>query len=136
MNESKGIVNQLRDRDLTHDTLEPAMSNFVALLVEDDAFLRETMAEALKAENYAVVECSTAEAAELVVASTGNELKALITDHNLAGKMTGVELASYARNRYPALNIIVISGRMVPPLPANVLFLQKPFLPSALLGVM
>ena len=56
------------------------MSNFVALVVEDDPLQREVMADLLKDEGLEVVECSTAEAAELVLVSTGTELKALVTD--------------------------------------------------------
>ena len=62
------------------------MSNFVALVVEDDPLQREVMADLLKDEGLEVVECSTAEAAELVLVSTGTELKALVTDINLAGR--------------------------------------------------
>jgi CheY-like chemotaxis protein len=61
------------------------MSKFVTLLVEDDAFQREILADVLKEEGFEVVECATAEAAELIVASSGTELRALIADHNLAG---------------------------------------------------
>jgi CheY-like chemotaxis protein len=75
------------------------MSNFVTLLVEDDAFQREVLADVLKDEGFEVIECTTAEAAELIIASTGTELQALITDQNLAGKMSGAELAHYARCR-------------------------------------
>lgn len=46
------------------------MSKFVTLLVEDDEFQREVLADILKDEGYEVIECTTAEAAELVVAST------------------------------------------------------------------
>ncbi|QHO74620.1 hypothetical protein ACH79_20240 [Bradyrhizobium sp. CCBAU 051011] len=72
------------------------MSNFVTLLVEDDALQREVLADVLKDEGFEVIECTTAESAELIIASTGTELQALITDHNLAGKMSGAELAHYA----------------------------------------
>ena len=86
------------------------MSNFVTLLVEDDALQREVMADLLKDGGFEVVECTTAEAAELIVASTGAELQALVADQNLAGDMSGGDLARYARGRHPRLNIIVISG--------------------------
>jgi CheY-like chemotaxis protein len=56
------------------------MSNFVTLLVEDDAFQREVLAHVLKDEGFEVIECTTGEAAELIVASTGTELQALVTD--------------------------------------------------------
>lgn len=80
------------------------MSNFVALVVEDDALQREVVTELLRDNGLEVVECSTAEAAELVLASTGTELLALVTDVNLAGEMSGVELAEYAKRRFPRPN--------------------------------
>jgi CheY-like chemotaxis protein len=109
------------------------MSKYVMLLVEDDLLQREVISELLKDEGYEVVECATAEAAELIVASTGTELRALITDNNLAGNMTGVELAQYARERHPRLNIVVTSGKEALRLPKNAKFLRKPFPPPELL---
>jgi DNA-binding NtrC family response regulator len=109
------------------------MSQFVTLLVEDDALQREVMAELLQDQGFEVVECSTAEAAELIVATSGTELRALITDNGLAGTMSGVELAEYARRKYPQMNIIVMSGKQVKRLPAHTTFLQKPFAPMLLL---
>ena len=111
------------------------MSNFVILLVEDDAFQREELADVLRDEGFEVIECTTAEAAELIIASTGNELQALITDHNLAGKMPGVELAHYARRLYPHMNIVIMSGTTVTPMPVGTAFLRKPFPPERLLGM-
>ncbi|MET4296768.1 CheY-like chemotaxis protein [Bradyrhizobium sp. LB8.2] len=110
------------------------MSNFVMLLVEDDSLQREVLSDLLKDEGFEVVECATAEAAELIVASTGNELRALITDHNLAGRMTGLELAKYARGVCPGLNIVLMSGTLMAPLPSGTTFLHKPFSPAHLLA--
>ncbi|WP_065755888.1 response regulator [Bradyrhizobium paxllaeri] len=109
------------------------MSNFVVLLVEDDAFQREAVAELLKDEGFEVIECTTAEAAELIIASTGTELQALVTDHKLAGAMSGAALAQYARRRHPQLNIVIMSGTTVQPMPVDTTFLQKPFVPARLL---
>ena len=81
--------------------------NFTALVVEDDTLQREALAELLKDEGLEVVECTSAEAAELVVASTGLELKALITDVSLSGEMSGVELAQYTKRRFPHINLSV-----------------------------
>jgi CheY-like chemotaxis protein len=61
------------------------MSNFVALIVEDDPFQRECLADILKNEGLEVVECANAAAAELVLASTGPDLRALVTDVELGG---------------------------------------------------
>ena len=111
------------------------MSNFVTLLVEDDALQREVLADVLKDEGFEVIECTTGETAELIIASTGTELQALITDHNLAGKMSGAELAHYARGRHPHLNIVIMSGTTVNPMPVGTAFLRKPFSPERLLDM-
>ena len=111
------------------------MSNFVTLLVEDDASQREVLADVLKDEGFEVIECTTAESAELIIASTGTELQALITDHNLAGKMSGAELAHYARLRHPHMNIIIMSSTTVNGRPVGTAFLRKPFPPERLLDM-
>jgi hypothetical protein len=61
-----------------------------------------------------VVECASAEAAEFVLVSTGTELRALVTDVNLAGDMSGVELAQYAKRKFPRLNVVMVSGKGPP----------------------
>jgi DNA-binding NtrC family response regulator len=109
------------------------MSNFIVLLVEDDMFQREVLAYLLKDEGFEVIECTTAEAAELIIATTGTELRAIVTDNNLAGAMSGAALASYARRRHPDMTIVIMSGTIVKPMPANATFLQKPFAPERLL---
>ena len=109
------------------------MSNFVTLLVEDDAFQREMLADVLKDEGFEVIECTTAESAELIIASTGTELQALVTDNNLAGAMSGAELAQCASCRHPKMNIIIISDMTVNHVPVNATVLQKPFTAEQLL---
>jgi DNA-binding NtrC family response regulator len=109
------------------------MSNFMALLVEDDTFQREILADVLKDEGFEVIECTTAEAAELIIASTGTELQALVTDNNLAGAMSGTQLAHYASCRHPQMNIIIMSGKTVNHIPVNATFFQKPFTAEQLL---
>ena len=49
--------------------------------------------------------------------------------------MSGIELAGYARRKFPDMNIIVISGEEKPPLPVSINFLQKPFPLSTLLNI-
>jgi CheY-like chemotaxis protein len=80
---------------------EAMMSNFVTLIVEDDPFQRECLADLLKSEGLEVVECANAAVAELVLASTGPDLRALVTDVELGGEMSGVELAQYAKRKFP-----------------------------------
>ena len=93
------------------------MSNFLILIVEDDPFHRDALAHLLKSEGLEVLECANGEVAELVLATTGAELRALVTDIELGGKMSGVDLAQYAKRRLPGLNVVMVSGQGPPTLP-------------------
>ncbi|MBT1514327.1 response regulator [Bradyrhizobium sp. SRL28] len=103
------------------------MSKFVALVVEDDTFQREILAELLRSEGLEVVECATGAVAELVLVSTGTELRALVIDVELGEGPSGLELAQYAKRKFPALNVVIISGRDPPYVPQDALFLMKPY---------
>jgi len=102
--------------------------------VEDDPLQRAFLADLLKEQGLEVVECASAEAAELVLVSTGTELRALVTDVNLAGDMSGVELAQYAKRKFPRLNVVMVSGKGPPFIPQDTRFLMKPYLPDELLA--
>jgi DNA-binding NtrC family response regulator len=108
------------------------MSNFVALIVEDDPFQRECLADLLKSEGLEVVECANAAVAELVLASTGPDLRALVTDVELGGE-SGAELAQYAKRKLPDLNVVMVSGHGPPDVPHDTHFLMKPYEPQQLL---
>lgn len=98
----------------------------IAVVVEDDPFQADQITELLEAHNMLVVRCDDAEAAELVVARTGLELELLVTDVELAGEKTGLDLALFAREKFPGLKIVVMSGRKRE-VPQGVIFLEKPW---------
>jgi DNA-binding NtrC family response regulator len=127
---------QIRTFRIGKNILEVRMAKFVTLLVEDDALQREMMAVVLQREGFEVIECATAEAAEVIVATAGRELRALIADHDLSGAMSGVELADYARSSHPRMNIIITSGSQLNCIPIDAKFLRKPFTPAALLNAL
>lgn len=107
-----------------------------ALVVEDDPYLRETVCLILEEviDDLQFVECATAEAAVAVLDRKGSEIDLLITDIQLAGIMTGVELAHIARRRFSKIHIIVTSGRVKPnALPRDAAFLPKPWRPLELI---
>jgi two-component system cell cycle response regulator CpdR len=100
----------------------------IALIVEDDPMQREMIALLLEESEYDVIQCESAEAAELVLEKCSNSLALLMTDVNLAGRMNGVELAHVARQRNPGLDVVVTSGRkLAQPLPEGVKFWPKPW---------
>jgi CheY-like chemotaxis protein len=110
------------------------MSKFMALLVEDDPLQRVVLADILTADGFEVLECATAEAAELIIATSGAEFRAVVTDQNLEGPMLGSELAAFARKMFPLLPVVLISGNNPPRDRGNARFLRKPFSPEELLA--
>jgi two-component system, cell cycle response regulator CpdR len=99
-----------------------------ALVVEDDQMQREMICLLLEESDYNVIQCESAEAAELVVEKVGGCLSLLMTDVNLAGSMSGVELAHIAKERNPSLDVVVTSGRpLKQPLPDGAKFWPKPW---------
>jgi len=106
----------------------------IALIVENDASQREVISILLEESDYVVMGCQSAEAAELVLREVGPALTLLITDVDLAGRMTGVELAFVAQHHHPGLDIVVTSGRPLSrTLPQGVKFWPKPWAPVDIL---
>lgn len=102
----------------------------LALVVEDDPFQRDFLSDVLKEQNFDVIECNSAEAAEFIVARCGAELTLVVADYALAGVATGADLAAFARAMFPYLSILMVSGELRHPLPDRVKLVRKPYLAS------
>lgn len=101
-----------------------------ALIVEDDPMQREMICLLLEESEIDVIECESAEAAELILEQTGGTLGLIMTDVQLAGQMNGIELAYLARKHNPDIGVIVISGKPLhQELPDGVKFWSKPWVP-------
>lgn len=98
-----------------------------ALVVEDEPLQRELLVALLEECDFDVLQCESAEAAELILQKVGNAIAFLFTDVNLAGRLSGADLAGMARQRFPELRIIVTSGYDAPEVPDGVRFLPKPW---------
>ncbi len=98
-----------------------------ALVVEDDEYQRDLVVLLLEESDLNVIQCESAEAAELVVSKYGEGISLIFTDVNLAGRMTGKELAEMVTERYPAIAIIITSGRELDDIPSGAMFLPKPW---------
>lgn len=104
--------------------------NATALIVEDDAMQRAMLGLLLEESGYRVIACESAEAAQAVLDETIAGLCFLMTDVQLAGSMTGVELAHVAKARNPQLDVVVTSGRpLTQALPDGAKFWAKPWAP-------
>jgi two-component system cell cycle response regulator CpdR len=99
-----------------------------ALVVEDDPMQREMICLLLEESEMDVIECESAEAAELVLEQADASLVLLMTDVQLAGHMNGVDLAHVAKKYNPDLDVIVTSGRPLrQELPDGAKFWSKPW---------
>ncbi len=94
------------------------------LVVDDDAEVREILAETLVEFGYGVIQAASAEEA-LPMLAMRKDINLVITDVRMPG-MSGLELVEHARVRCPAVRVIVISGYFLPQ-PITVRFLKKPF---------
>lgn len=104
-----------------------------ALVVEDDELQREFVSLIFEESEMNVIQCESAEAAAVVLEKAGRDLTVMFTDVELAGKMSGVELAELAQQRFPDIDVIITSGQRVDRIPKNTLFMPKPLLPLELL---
>ena len=100
----------------------------IALVVEDDVLQRELVVTLLEESEMGVIQCESAEAALRVLERMGGCITMMFTDVNLAGMLDGVDLAHFARRRFPAMHVIVTSGAArSKQLPDGAKFLPKPW---------
>lgn len=106
--------------------------NATILVVDDEAAIRDLIAEALEEVGYRVTRAGTA-AQALRELEGESEAALLITDIGLPGGMSGDELAVIALDRRPTLKVLFISGFVENAVPAIALksgqteLLPKPF---------
>lgn len=107
------------------------------LVVEDEAFLREVVAESLEEAGYAVVSVADG-VAGLTVLQSETPVDLLVSDIRLPG-INGYELAAAGKALRPDLKVILMTGYApsLPPELQHVVYrvLQKPFRIDSLVGV-
>ena len=105
----------------------------VILIVEDETLVRLAAVGTLEDAGFRMIEAANSdEAIELLEADSNVQL--LFTDINMPGTIDGLTLARQARDRWPHLGIIVVSGQqMLRPheLPAGGRFHRKPYDPDS-----
>jgi signal transduction histidine kinase/ActR/RegA family two-component response regulator len=100
------------------------------LVAEDDALVRDTVAESLRDLGYTVLTACDG-AAALAVLERAASMDLLFTDVTMPGPLNGVTLALAARKRWPQLKILFTSGYsdrdVLAQWPEPLDVLQKPF---------
>jgi len=97
------------------------------LIVEDEFLINWTIAEDLRSHGCPAISAFTADEA-IEVLQSRFDIDVVFTDIDMPGSMNGLRLAETIRDRWPPIQVIVTSGKSVPPaLPKQVSFLAKPY---------
>ncbi len=112
------------------------MSARTVLVVEDDLLIRLMLVEALQDDGYAVVEAGNV--LEAVAAIGRNpSFDALVTDVDMPGYLTGLDLAAMVASVSARTQIIVVSGRNVSEaVEIGWVFMPKPYSLDQLLNLL
>lgn len=107
----------------------------LALVLEDEPDVRQTLCEQLHQLGWLTLEVESGEEAKRLLDSAP-DIRLFISDLMLPGRLSGADVMHYARERYPHLQLLLISGQdlrpdSTPRLP-DVTLLRKPFTREAL----
>lgn len=106
------------------------------LVVEDEPIIREAIVEELKLAGFDVIEAPHADAA-IAVLEARQDIHLVFTDIDMPGSMNGLKLAAAVRDRWPPVHIIITTGKARPlEIPANALFIPKPYLGRVVVSAM
>ncbi|MEO7178566.1 MAG: response regulator [Allosphingosinicella sp.] len=104
-------------------------SSPVVLIVEDEAMIRMGATALVEDLGYEFFESSNADEA-IALLEQHPQITIVFTDIQMAGSMDGLELAAYARRRWPPLKFIIVSGNHVATaaeMPEGARFVLKPY---------
>ena len=102
----------------------------IALLVDDDAILRMDIAEMLASAGFRTLEAEDGDAAMAVLEQRHRDVTLLFSDVEMPGSRDGFALAREVAVKWPAIAMVIASGRLVPggtDLPKGAHFICKPF---------
>jgi CheY-like chemotaxis protein len=103
------------------------------LVVEDEALVRFLAVDIFEEAGFEVIEASNGEEG-LRMLEGRPDVRALVTDVDMPGKIDGFHLARLTHERHPGIAVLVVSGRRWPEeadLPPGAKFMGKPYQNSA-----
>ena len=108
------------------------------LVVEDEPLIRLGLASVLEEAGYEVVEAANATDA-IKALEADLTVRLVLTDVDMPGGMDGIRLAHYVRDRWPPIQLIVVSGKVgvqAAQLPVGAKFMGKPYHEPTLLSLL
>ena len=109
--------------------------SLVIVLVDEEPTIRQATACQLREASFEVVEAADSDEA-LKHLESSSKVHGLVTDAHLPGRVDGHELAGLARNRWPDLAVVMLSGHSDAtsgPVPPGAEFVAKPYLTTHLI---
>lgn len=106
------------------------------LVVEDIPLIRWNAVSMFEDAGFAVLEAGNADEAVVLLADNVG-VCLVFTDVSMPGTMDGLELAAFIRSRWPAMRLIVASGRTIigeGQLPEGAKFFRKPYADAAVIA--
>jgi CheY-like chemotaxis protein len=102
----------------------------VVLVVEDEPLVRECIADEMRTYGWQVLEAADGE--DAITLTAANQIDVVFMDIQLAGQMSGWEIAEALRARVPALPVLYTSGHGCDPTRQVVgsVFIRKPYQPA------
>jgi len=116
------------------------MSNrkLVALVVEDNLVILMGAVDSVAVAGFEVLGAGSADEAIRILEGRP-DIHLVFTDVGMPGTMDGIKLAHYIRDRWPAVKLIVTSGKISVDeshLPVGARFFSKPYTESAIVEAM
>lgn len=100
------------------------------LVAEDEPLIRLALVEALEVGGYSVLEAADGRSAWNEI-DRAEQLRGLVTDIRIGNGPNGWEIAQHAREKFPTLAVVYVTGDSIGEWPANGVpqstVLQKPF---------
>jgi two-component system, response regulator PdtaR len=98
--------------------------------------VRDFLQNELEEAGYDVILADSADTAIAILESHA-DIHLVFTDIDMPGSMDGLKLAACVRDRWPPIHIIISTGNARPrEIPANALFIPKPYVGRAVIDAM
>lgn len=107
----------------------------VVVIVEDEVLLAELAVDIVNDSGCDAVSFRSAEEAIPYIETHAEQVGGVFTDINLAGPMSGLELARHVASHWPWMHLLIASGVVQPAsnaMPSNATFIQKPWMANQL----
>ena len=101
-----------------------------AVVVDDDALLRQYTAETVAECGFDVLEAATCDTALSLLEARQGAVAIVVTDVRLPGRLDGMDFARLVAGRWPWVRVLVISGYeddRSARLPENATFMARPW---------